>query len=85
MRGGGRKFNQSLLMVLVLEGEQLCSQNLLLNLGVFKTAGGEASSSACHAVIRWERSTNHRSIRQQESNCDHLFPLPLTWALCQFY
>ena len=36
MRGGGRKFNQSLLMVLVLEGEQLCSQNLLLNLGVFR-------------------------------------------------
>ena len=36
MRGGGRKFNQSLLMVLVLEGEQLCSQNLLFNLGVFR-------------------------------------------------
>ena len=36
MRGGGRKFNQSLLMVLVLEGEQLCSQNLFLNLGVFR-------------------------------------------------
>ena len=36
MRGGGRKFNQSLLMVLVLEGEQLCSQNLYLNLGVFR-------------------------------------------------
>ena len=36
MRGGGCKFNQSLLMVLVLEGEQLCSQNLLLNLQVFR-------------------------------------------------
>ena len=36
MRGGGRKFKQSLLMVLVLEGEQLCSQNLLFNLGVFR-------------------------------------------------
>ena len=36
MRGGGRKFNQSLLMVLVLEGEQLCSPNLLFNLGVFR-------------------------------------------------
>ena len=35
-RGGGRKFIQSLLMVLVLEGEQLCSQNLLFNLGVFR-------------------------------------------------
>ena len=36
MRGGGRKFNQSLLMVLVLEGEQLGSQSLLFNLGVFR-------------------------------------------------
>ena len=36
MRGSGRKFNQSLLMVLVLEGEQLKSQNLFLNLGVFR-------------------------------------------------
>ena len=36
MRGGGRKFNQSLLMVLVSEGEQLCSQKLLLNMGVFR-------------------------------------------------
>ena len=36
MRGGGRNFNQSLLMVHVLEGEQLCSQNLLLNLVVFR-------------------------------------------------
>ena len=36
MRGGGRKFNQSLLMVHVLEGEQLCSQNLLFNPGVFR-------------------------------------------------
>ena len=36
MRGGGRKFNQSLLMVLVLEGEQLSIQNLFLNLGVFR-------------------------------------------------
>ena len=76
MRGGGRKFNQSLLMVHVLEGEQLCSQNLLFNLGVFRQqeVRHEASSSACHAVIRWERSIKHRSIRQQESNCDHLFP-----------
>ena len=36
MRGGGCKFDQSLLMALVLEGEQLCSQNLLFNLGVFR-------------------------------------------------
>ena len=27
-------------------------------------------------MIRWERSINHRSIRQQESICDHLTPSP---------
>ena len=36
MRGGGSKISQSQVMVLVLEGEQLCSQNLLFNLGVFR-------------------------------------------------
>ena len=36
MRGGGSKISQSPVMVLVLEGEQLCSQNLLFNPGVFR-------------------------------------------------
>ena len=51
MRGGGIKISLSPVMALVLEGEQLCSQNLLFNLGVFRQQEVEASSNTCCVLL----------------------------------
>ena len=60
MRGGGWKFSQSLLMVVVLP----CSQELLSNQGVFRQQEAKSFPTACLAVNRWERNIIHRSMKE---------------------